>query len=151
MLLNFCIAQAVSFLKPPFLSRNVAGHQNDRAEPNMDAGFKEQRGFINHKRRSGSSRLCYFFLRQSANPWMGDGFQLFSCIRLIEDKFSQFFAIQRLVRLQDLFAEGADDLIPGRLMRLYNLARKRIGIDDFRPESPENSRDSAFTRGNTAG
>jgi hypothetical protein len=56
-----------------------------------------------------------------------------------------------LVRLQDLLTEGADDLIPGRLMRLYNLARKRIGIDDFRSESPENSRDSAFTRGNTAG
>jgi hypothetical protein len=82
---------------------------------------------------------------------MGDGFQLFSCIRLIEHKFSQFFAIQCLVRLQDLLTEGADDLIPGRLMRLYNLARKRIGIDDFRSESPENSRDSAFTRGNTAG
>ena len=117
----------------------------------MDSGFKQERRFINHKRRSASSGFCYFVLRHLANLGMGDGFQLFSCIRLVEDKFAQFFSVQGLVRLQDLFAELIDDLIPGRLMRFDNFSGKRIGIDDSGAKSAKNSRCGAFTRSDAAG
>ena len=70
---------------------------------------------------------------------MGNGFQLFSRFRLVEDKFSQFFPIQCLVRLQDFLTESTDDLIPARLMRLDNFAGKRIGIDDLGVKSAKNS------------
>jgi hypothetical protein len=44
-----------------------------------------------------------------------------------------------LVRLQDLPTESIDDLIPARLMRLDNLAGKRIGINDLGAKSAKNS------------
>jgi hypothetical protein len=52
---------------------------------------------------------------------------------------SAIFSVQCFVRLQDLLAEGIDDLVPGRLMRLDNLSGKRIGIDDLGAEPTKNS------------
>ncbi len=67
-----------------------------------------------------------------------------------ENDGSQFTAIESLVRVEDGLAERFDDLSPGRLARLHNIAGQLVGINHDRAALLEHLGHGAFTGRDTA-
>ena len=75
---------------------------------------------------------------------MDDAFKPTPLGPVSENDGSQFTAIESVVRVEDGLAERFDDLSPGRLARLHNIAGQLVGINHDRAALLEHLRDGAL-------
>ena len=110
----------------------------------MQIAFEKKRNFVDHYGPSGGGILVDSLLRERADPWMNDRFDLFSRRGVAEYKDAKFLSIESPVRLQHFGTERVDDLFPGLASGLDDLTGQVICVDDGGSAALENLRHRAL-------
>jgi len=143
--------QAVAFFEAGDLRFAVGGDDDGLIHAFVDAGFEEERYVVDYygsriffRGLSCESRLFACHAR------MDDSFQRAAFGRMAKNDRAKRAAIEAAVRIEDGVAERLDDLPPGRLARLNDIACQLIGIDDHCAAAFEHLGDGTFPGRHTA-
>ena len=116
-------SEAVSFLEASDLGFAVSGDHDGLIHSLVDAGFEEQGHIVNHDglgmfASNGVGQMGLF----ACDAGMDDAFELSPFRPIAEDNASEGLTVERSVPVENCLSEQCDDLSPGRLARLHNLA-----------------------------
>lgn len=145
---RFSAGEAVSFLEARNLGVAVGGDYDGCVDAFVYAGLEEERHFVDdYSMRIAFGDPAHESLLLARDTGVDDSFKLAQFGPVSENKGSQLTAIEGLVRIEDGFAKGFDDLAPGGLVRLHGIVGQFVGIDDDRAVLLEHLGDGALAGG----
>ena len=149
---RLCARQPIAPLQTSDLCFTVGGHDHDLVDALVSAGLEQERHFIDNDRLgrtfgdlAGKTLLC------SGHARMDDALESSKPLAVAKDNLTECPAVDRPVRVQDVFAEHLYDLAPRRLSGPHDISSELIGVDDECPVTLEHLRDSAFPRRDSSG
>ncbi len=115
------------------------------------ASFEEERDFIDH---DGLGVFASDSFGQTdllaGDAGVDDAFELPAFYWIAEDDAPKGSPVKRAVLVKHCFSEEFDNLLPGRLAWLHDIAGQFVGIDDDRTALLEHLGGGAFAGGDTA-
>ena len=148
---RFSAGEAISFLEARDLCFAVGGDHDGCVDAFVYAGFEEEWHFVDdHSMGFALGNPTYESLLLAGDAGMDDTFELSAFFRIAEDNASEGLTVERSVLVENCLSEQCDDLSPGRLALLHDIAGQQVGIDDYRAALLEHLGDGALTCGDAA-
>ena len=148
---RFGAGEAISFREAHDLCFSVGGDHDDCVDALVYAGFEEEWHFVDdHSMGLALGNPTYESLLLAGDAGMDDTFELSAFFRIAEDNASEGLTVERSVLVENCLSEQCDDLSPGRLALLHDIAGQQVGIDDYRAALLEHLGDGALTCGDAA-
>ena len=148
---RFCAGEPIPFFEARDLGIAVCPDDDGLIDAFVDAGFEEERHVVDDYGvrilSCGLSRESDLLARDTG---VNDGFERTAFGWLAKDDGCERLAIETAVRIEDGIPERFDDLAPGRLVGLYDIAGQPVGIDHNRATLLEHLGDGALAGGDAA-